>query len=287
MDLRELTNIDLKTITTWLTTTGLQILVIIIVAFISYRLLIIASRQITLRIQALDDEKDSPQDLRAETFSRLIRTSGLVVIITVAVLMILDQVGINIGPLIASVGVASLALGLGAQTLVKDVIGGLFLIIEDQYHIGDVIEVGGTIGTVENMTLRVTNIRDINGYIHFIPNGEVRVVANRSRDWSRAIIEVGITYEDDLDGALSLLQEIGDGALEDSEIGPLILEQPVVTGVEGLDDWQVRLRLMVKTVAGTQFDVQRYLRAKIRYKFPARGITLASPRQEVVLLQNG
>ncbi len=287
MDLSELTNFDVKTITTWLTTTGLQILIILIVAFVCYRLLIVASRQITLRIQAMDDEQNSHHDRRAETFSQLLRTSGMVVIVTVAVLMILDQVGINIGPLIASVGVASLALGLGLQTLVKDVISGLFLIIEDQYHIGDVIEVGGTFGTVENMTLRVTNIRDVNGYIHFVPNGEIRVVANRSRDWSRAIIDVGITYDDDLDQALSLLQEIGDAAVKDGEIGPLILEAPVVTGVEGLDDWQVRLRIMVKTVAGTQFEVQRYIRARIRKEFPARGITIASPRQEVVLFQNG
>jgi small conductance mechanosensitive channel len=152
--------------------------------------------------------------------------------------------------------------------------------------VGEVIEFDGRVGTVEDMTLRITSVRDINGYIHFVPNGEIRILANRSRDWARAIIDVGITYDDDVDLALQVLDEIGKSAAQDSDIGPLMLDAPVVTGIEGLEEWKVRLRISVKTEAGEQWGVQRYLRSKIRQELPARGITLAYPRQEVVLVQN-
>jgi small conductance mechanosensitive channel len=270
----------------WLATTGLQIAIILLVAVVAYWLLSIGTRHLKRRIKELDDEQDSHHDRRTETISRLVKTTGVVFIIGISLLMILDQLGINIGPILASVGVASLALGLGAQTLVKDIIGGLFLILEDQYQVGDVIEFGGRVGTVEDMTLRITSVRDINGYIHFVPNGEIRILANRSRDWARAIIDVGITYDDDVDLALQVLDEIGKSAAQDSDIGPLMLDAPVVTGIEGLEEWKVRLRISVKTEAGEQWGVQRYLRSKIRQEFPAQGITLAYPRQEVVLVQN-
>lgn len=277
---------DLENIVEWLSTTGLHVVLIIIVAVIVHWLLSLGVRHLTKRIQAMDNEEDSPLDRRAETVSSLVKTTGLVVIITVAVLMIMDQVGLNIGPILASVGVVSLALGLGAQTLVKDIIGGLFIILEDQFHIGDVIDIDGHAGTVENMTLRVTMVRDLHGTLHFIPNGEIRIVANRSRDWGTAVIDVGITYKDDVDKALALLESIGLAAMDDPEYGQAILEPPTVTGVEGLEDWQVRIRLMVKTEAGQQWNLQRYLRARIREEFPANDITIAAPRQEIVLVQD-
>jgi small conductance mechanosensitive channel len=286
MDDIDLGVFDPANIGRWLITSGLQIVIILLVALAAYLVLTIATRHLKNRIQELDDEQGSHLDRRTETISRLVKTTGIVLIISVSLLMILDQLGINIGPILASVGVASLALGLGAQTLVKDVIGGLFLILEDQFHIGDVIEFDGRVGTVEDMTLRVTSVRDVNGYLYFVPNGEIRILVNRSRDWARAIIDVGISYDDDVDLALQVLDEIGKSAIQDSEIGPLMLDAPMVTGIEGLEDWKVRLRISVKTEAGEQWGVQRFLRNRIRQEFPARGLSLAYPRQEVVLVQN-
>jgi small-conductance mechanosensitive channel len=286
MDGIDLGVFDPANIGRWMITSGLQIAIILLVAIVAYLILTIATRHLKNRIQELDDEQGSHLDRRTETISRLVKTTGIVLIISVSMLMILDQLGINIGPILASVGVASLALGLGAQTLVKDVIGGLFLILEDQYHIGDVIEFDGSVGTVEDMTLRVTSVRDVQGYIHYVPNGEIRILVNRSRDWARAIIDIGISYDDDVDLALQVLDEIGKSAIQDSEIGLLMLDAPMVTGIEGLEDWKVRLRISVKTEAGEQWGVQRYLRNRIRQEFPARGLSLAYPRQEVVLVQN-
>ena len=269
----------------WITTTGLQILLIIVLAIVAYWLLVIATRHLAKRIMQLDDEEDSQQDKRTATISRLFRTTGLVVILVTTLLMILDQLGIAIGPLLASLGLLSLALGLGAQTLVKDVISGLFIIMENQYHIDEVIEFDGRIGTVEKLTFRTTQVRDFKGYLHIIPNGDIRLVTNRTRGWSRAVLDVGISYEDDIDYAQKILEVVGSKAHEDPEIGPLLLEEPVVTGVEGLEDWNVRLRLIVKTEPNQHWLVQRYLRKWVKEAFSDAGISIAYPRQEVIVIQ--
>jgi small conductance mechanosensitive channel len=287
MDFLNFGDLDPDIIRVWIATTGIQILIIVLLSVIAYWLLSVVSRHLSLRIKNLDDREGSALDKRTETISRLIRSAGLVIILITALLMILDQLGIAIGPILASVGLLSLAIGLGAQTLVKDIIGGIFIVMEDQYHIDEVIEFDGRIGTVEDITLRITKVRDFKGYLHIVPNGEIRLVTNRTRGWSRAVLDIGITYETNLEQALSALEEIGQLAKNDPEVGPLLLEEPQVTGVEDLEDWQIRLRLIVKTEPNEHWAVQRYLRRLVREQFPEKGITIAFPRQEVVVFGLG
>lgn len=272
-------------VTAWFLEHGTRILLVIVLAVVGYRLFFVLARHVKLRVQRSDGIPDSTLDKRAETLFNVITSAGLAVVATAATLTILQEVGVEIGPLLASVGIVGLALGLGAQTLVKDVINGLFVLIENQYTVGDVIEVNGLAGRVEEMTLRVTMLRDLQGVLHFIPNSEIRIVSNRSREWSRAVVEVGITYETDVDLAMDTLRDIGQRLRSDSTVSPLAIEDPVVTGVEGLEDWQVRLRFMVKTEPGEQYAVERYLRREIQRVFAEKGIPLASPRQEVILFQ--
>ncbi len=279
----DLSSLNPERLVRWLTTTGLQILIIISVGLFAYLLLSILSKHLAKRIKQLDDAEGSDFDKRTETILRLVRTSGLVIIIGIAFLMILDQLGIDIRPILASVGIISLALGLGAQTLVKDVIGGFFIIMEGQFHVGDVIEFGDITGTVENLTLRVTKLRDAQGTVHFVPNGELRVVSNRTRGWSRATVDIGVPYEQDISHARLALEEIGKGALQDSSIAALLIEEPSITGIERLDDWRSQLRLTVKTLPNQQWEVQRYFRQQILEEFARRGISIAHPRQQVIL----
>ncbi len=286
MEFPIISDFDPDLIKLWITTTGIQILIILALSVVAYWLLSIGTRHIAQRIKQLDDEEGSHQDKRTETISRLIRSAGLVIIIITTLLMILDQLGIAIGPILASVGLLSLALGLGAQTLVKDIIGGLFIIMEDQYHIDEVIEFDGRIGTVEEITLRITKIRDFKGYLHIVPNGDIRLVTNRTRGWSRAVLDIGITYETDVQSAVEALEEVGRKAQNDPEVGPLLIEAPQVTGVEELGDWQIRLRLVVKTEANQHWAVQRYLRRLVQEQFPEKGLSIAYPRQEVVVLKS-
>ena len=269
----------------WIQEHGLMILVIIVCSVLAYFLLEYLIRVVTKRIQALDDEEDSELDKRTATISNVLHSTGIALILGIATLMILTEFGVPIAPLLASVGVASLALGLGAQTLVKDVLNGFFFLVENQYTVGDVIEVAGVSGTVEELSLRVTAVRDISGTLHIIPNGEIRKVANKTRDWARAIVDVGITYDEDVDIALQTLQEIGTAMANDVELQGDLLETAVVTGVEGLDDWSVRLRIMVKTEPAQQWQVQRYLRRQIRIVFAEKNIEIAFPRQDVMVIQ--
>lgn len=271
---------------TWLREHGLTILLIVVVSVLAYYLLGVLTRTLSRRIQALDDVEDSELDRRTKTIFRVVHSTGVVVIISTAIMMILTELGVAITPVLASVGFVGLAFGLGAQTLVKDMIAGLFILIEDHYTVGDVVEIGGITGTVEHMTLRATEMRDLYGTVHIIPNGEIRVVANKSRDWSRAIVDVSVTYEEDVDTAVQTLQEIGEAMAEHKMMGLLLQEPAVVTGVEGLEDWAVRLRIMVKTMPNAQWEVQRYLRRQIRIIFAEKGLELAFPRQDVMIVSD-
>jgi small conductance mechanosensitive channel len=268
----------------WFQEHGLTVFLIVVVAVGAYYLLGVSTKAISRRIQALDDVEDSELDRRTKTIFRVIHSTGVVVIVGTAIMMILTEVGVAITPVLASVGFVGLAFGLGAQTLVKDMIAGLFILIEDQYTVGDVAEIGGITGTVEHMTLRATELRDLYGTVHIIPNGEIRIVANKSRDWSRAIVDVNVSYEEDVDTAVQTLQEIGEAMAQDETMAPLLQEPATVTGVEGLEDWAIRLRIMVKTLPNAQWEVQRYLRRQIRLTFTERGLALAFLRQELKIL---
>lgn len=273
-------------VTDWLVDHGIAIFGIIVISILSYWLLGILTRTLSQQIQSLDDEEDSELDKRTVTIFRVVRSTGIVLILSTAVLMILTELGVPVTPVLASVGFIGLAFGLGAQTLVQDMISGLFILIENQYTVGDSIEISGISGTVEQMTLRATMVRDLQGTLHVVPNGEIRIVANKSRTWSRAVLDVGITYDDDVDAAMAALTEIGAALAGDPEAGPLLLETPTVTGVEGLDDWAVRLRIIAKTEPGMHWAVQRTLRRQVRLVFAEKGIGLAFPRQDVMVLKD-
>jgi small conductance mechanosensitive channel len=268
----------------WLKVQGLTILLVIILAIIGLVLLRKLTKHVKKRVQNLDGEDDSMLDKRTTTITGVIWTTGAVIIVGTALLIVLDELGVPILPVVASVGFVGLAFGLGAQTLVKDMISGFFILIENQYTIGDTIIVGGVTGTVEFITLRKTILRDLYGTVYHVPNGEVRTVANKSRDWSRALVEVGITYDADVDKAIDTLQQIGTDLQADPEFAPVVIDAPLVTGVEGLDEAAVRLRIMVKTKPGTEGNVQRYLRRQIRLVFEQQGIEIAFTTRQIQLI---
>ena len=276
--------IDSESILIWLKVQGLTILLVIILAIVGLVLLRMITKHLKKKVQSLDGEDDSLLDKRTDTITGVIWTTGSVIIVGTALLIVLEELGVPIFPVLASVGFVGLAFGLGAQTIVKDMISGLFILIENQYTIGDVIIVSGVTGTVEFITLRKTIIRDLYGTVYHVPNGEVRTVANKSRDWSRALVEVGITYDADLDKAIGALQQIGKVLDEESIYADVVIETPLVTGVEGLDESSVRLRIMVKTMPGTEWDVQRYLRRQIRLVFAEQGIDIAFPTRQIQIV---
>lgn len=265
----------------WLLTSGLRIAFILVVGLIASRWLRVLTARFEKLIAGAAPTEDEAQ--RASTLTWMIHNTVLVAMAIIAGLMILRELGLDIAPLIAGAGVVGVAVGLGAQTLIKDVIGGFFILLEDQFAVGDVIKVGDIAGGVEKMTLRATFLRDLEGTLHVIPNGEMRIVSNRSKDWSRAVVNLGVAYEEDIGRVMAALEKIGHDLYQDEELAPMLLEEPRVSGVEALGDWAVTVRIMVKTEPGKQWDVARELRRRIKESFEREGIEMPYPRQEVLM----
>jgi len=215
------------------------------------------------------------------TLTYIIRWTLVVLLVGSAVLMLLGTFGIDITPLLASVGVAGLAISLGAQSLIKDLIGGVLIIVENQYAVGDVITVGGASGEVERITLRTTQFRARNGDLHIVPNGDVRALANRTKGWSRAVVEVGVAYEEDLDHALDVLRASGEAFAQMPDFRASLLEPPQVLGPTSLGDSAVTLRVEVRTEPGRQWEIGRELRKFVLAACEREGVNLPYPRQEV------
>jgi small conductance mechanosensitive channel len=211
---------------------------------------------------------------RAKTMGDLLKSILTGILIAVFGTMILAQVGVNIAPIIASAGIVGIALGFGAQSLVKDFLSGIFMIFEDQYGVGDVVNVGEASGTVEAVSLRVTRLRDVNGTVWYVPNGEILRVGNMSQNWARAVVDVTVGYREDLGKVIRTLRDIADDLWQDEDYSGIIIEQPEVTGVETLGPESIGVRVMVKTEPMEQWRVARELRSRIKARFDHEGISI-------------
>ena len=211
---------------------------------------------------------------RAETMAGVFQSVITVIVIAVVGTMILSEVGVNIAPIIASAGIIGIALGFGAQSLVKDFLAGIFIFMEDQYGVGDVVDLGEAVGSVEAVTLRMTRLRDVHGTVWYVPNGEIMRVGNQSQNWSRAVIDVGVGYGEDLVRVQRVLREIAHDLWEDEDYRDVIIEEPEVTGVEMLAADSVTIRVMVKTAPLQQWAVARTLRQRIKARFDHEGIEI-------------
>jgi moderate conductance mechanosensitive channel len=268
-----------KITATWLTTSGIKILGILITLFILSQM----SRWIVGWLERLVPEKDPLQAAeakkRAQTLGNILRHVLLIVIFFIAALMILGELGIQLGPLLATAGIGAVAIGFGAQSLVKDVIGGFFIILENQYRIGDAIEVAGVSGLVESVSLRKTVLRDLEGRVHTIPNGEIKVVSNLSKEWSRSVLDIGISYRENIDEVIDLLSQIGRKLEAEEPYKSAILEPLQILGLERFGESQLVIRIMVKTVPLKQWDVGRELRKRIKERFDEKGIQMPFPHR--------
>ncbi|MCS6805280.1 MAG: mechanosensitive ion channel family protein [Acidobacteriota bacterium] len=246
-------------------------------------------KMIRLTVARLEDyvkQRDqlhlSEAQKRAQTLGTIINSVAAVLVIGVAVMMALSELGVDVRPLITGAGIAGLALGFGAQHLVRDIISGFFLILEDQIRIGDVVVINNeTSGLVEAIRLRTLVLRDVEGVVHIIPNGEIKQVSNRTKEWSRAVIDVGVAYKEDVDHVMAVLKQVGEEMAADEVFGPLILEPLQILGVNDLANSQVTIRISVKTAPLRQWDVGRELRRRIKRRFDECGIEIPFPHVSV------
>lgn len=220
---------------------------------------------------------------RVEALGAVMLSIGTVVVWSIAVMMVLGSFGLDLAPMIAGAGVLGLALGFGAQNLVRDFLSGMFMLAEDQFGIGDVIDLGEAIGVVEGMSLRTTRIRDINGSLWHVPNGEIQRVANMSQEWARTLLDVGVSYGTDIDEAAAAILGAARNLAEDEEFAENFLEEPKILGVQNLGADSVDIRVVIKTRPGVQWAMARELRRRIKYALDDAHIEIPFPQRTMWL----
>jgi small conductance mechanosensitive channel len=266
---------------------GARILGIWLLAWLAYRVVALAARRIEIEVDDGDDSVTTLRERRGQTISQLLRSVGRVVVISIALLLTFN-VFIDIGPILAGAGILGLAVSFGAQSLVKDVISGFFILFENQFAIGDVIEVAGKSGLVEKMTLRVVQLRDAEGTMHVVPNGEIKVVSNKTRGWSRAVVDVGVPYEENVDRALEVLRDEAAQFSTDKVWGAQLDGPLEVPGIESLSDSSVVIRTLIRTQPGSQWNAAREFRRRLKKRLDREGISIPYPQRKVhVTVQGG
>jgi len=263
-------------VTDWLVTHGLRIVVIVAVVavvFLVFRAVVPHVVEATVRRQ-MAGRPEEETSKRAKTLVNAVLRTAEVVLALVALLMVLPELSVNIGALLAGVGIAGIAIGFGAQTLVRDTLNGLFILIENQYGIGDVVTVAGVTGRVEEVNLRRTVLRDLDGVVHSVPNSEIRVASNYTRDWSGVNMNVTVAYDADLDRVTEVIDAVGRELAADAAYKRLIKEAPHVERVDAFKDSGVSLKVLGVTKPARQWDVMGELRRRLKKAFDSEHIEM-------------
>jgi small-conductance mechanosensitive channel len=265
----------------WFDNNGVRGIAIVVVAIV----VTIVTRFLVRRFRRkLEGSPSLTQELnlqRAATLTHALSTAVIVVIWTIAFLLILGTLHVELAPFLASAGVAGVALGFGAQSIVKDTLSGFFILLENQFGVGDVIEVQTTAspisGKVEDLSLRVTTLRAFDGTLHVVPNGNIQVVSNKSRGWARAIVDVRVAYGEDVDKVREVLEELFEEIRQDAAFKDWIMEGPSILGVESLADYALVVRVVADTRPSKRWDAERRLRERITRRLSERGIRVPFP----------
>jgi moderate conductance mechanosensitive channel len=260
-----------------------KILFVAVMAFVVIRIF----RAVVGKMASLQ-EKRLPSGMRAQqvrTLAAVINSVGVFVVMFVSTLMILGALGLNLGPLLASAGIVGLAIGFGAQTLVKDVINGFFILLENQYDVGDTVRIAGVKGTVENMSLRHTTLRDEDGTIHIVPNSAILIVSNTTRDWSQLTLKVVVAYSEPSDRIVALLKQLGEEIRHDPAYADDIVSEIQVPGIDRIGNGEAEYLMLIKTRPSKQYGVSRELRRRIKECFHKNNIQTAGPGKVYVIDQ--
>jgi len=258
---------------------GIRILIIILITMFILRLIRTLSRKLAGLVE--NKELDIEASKRAETLGLVIRHTLNVLLVAVASITVMGELGIEIGPVLAAAGIVGLAVGFGAQSLIKDIINGFFILAQDQIRVGDVVQVAGKSGAVEKVSLKMTVLRDVSGNVHFIPNGVIDTVTNMTKDYSRYLFEIGITYSQDVDRALEVMKEVDASLREDPEFGREIIEPLEIQGLDRFADSSVIIRARTMTRPGKQWWVAREFNRRLKVRFDENGIEFPFPTRTV------
>lgn len=265
-------------------TSGVRVIVIVLAIYIGLRVLqrVLEPAIRRAMTRQMEGEPGAEVEKRVDTLSHVAYRTISIVAVVGGLITILPEFGINASALLAGAGLIGLAIGFGAQSVVKDVIAGVFVLVENQYGKGDVVTVAGISGMVEDVNLRRTLLRDLDGTVHSVPNGEITVASNRTRSWARINIVVGVSYSEDLDHVFAVIDKVGADMAGEAGWKDAILEAPKALGVEGFGDSRVDIRVLGQTRASGQWDAERELRKRLKKAFDQAGIEIPYPHRTLV-----
>lgn len=259
----------------------------IIIIILTINLILAGARfligRLVLRVRGASSQPGGDRDLQAQTLANVLASAASVLLWTLGLFMVLDQLGLDITTLLAAAGVAGIAIGFGAQTLVRDFLAGFFIILENQFRVGDVVKIGDTGGLVERITLRATSLRDLSGSLHVIPNGSIQRVTNMTFLWSRYVADIGISYSADPDQVIALLADVGKRMRREEPWGERMLEDPEVVGLDRFEDSALVFRVLLKTKPLQQWAVGREFNRRVKYALDEAGIEIPFPHRTVYL----
>ncbi len=267
----------------------LRVLVTLVLAWLAMKVLLKLLERLEkhlIRESREDGEPPSESRKRIETLTRLLRKAALLTLWIAIGLVLLKDLGVEIGPLIAGAGIAGVAVGFGAQSLVRDIIAGFFIILENQIRVGDVAIINGTGGLVEKINFRTTILRDQGGVVHIYPNGTITTLSNMTNEWSAYVFEIGVAYKENTDRVVETMREVGDAMREEPRFGRLILEAPEIFGVDKLGDSAVVIKGRIKTKPIRQWEVGREFLRRIKLAFDEKGIEIPFPHRSVYFGEN-
>lgn len=266
----------------WILSSGLRIIVILVGAYILHRYGVnIIAKVIRKAVRVVNHISFEAEKKREDTLIRVFTGTFKVLVIIMAVMMALSEAGMNIGPLMAVAGIAGISFGFGGQYLIRDIISGLFIIIEDQYRVGDVVRVGGLAGVVESITIRMTILRDLDGVVHYVPNGEVATASNMTKLFGRVNLNIGVAYDTDIEKAIKVINKVGEGLANDLEWRDKIVKAPQFLRVDEFADSAIMLKILGDTKPIEQWAVMGELRKRLKLAFDKEKITIPFPQRVV------
>ena len=277
MDIKEIWTI----ISGWLLSHGLRILLILVLTFAAMKIARLVADRAFAFLRKTDLELEMQK--RADTLKSLLRYLLHTVILAVSLVMILGEFGVQIGPVIAAAGIVGLAVGFGAQHLVSDVIGGFFILLEDQIRVGDVVQVAGKSGLVERVNLRTVTLRDLAGNVHYIRNGQIDTVTNMTKEYSHYVFNIGVAYREDVDEVMDVIRQVGEEMQNDPEYGKEILEPVEVLGLDEFADSAIIIKARVKTVPIKQWRVGREFNRRLKIQFDKLNIEIPFPHMTLYM----
>jgi small-conductance mechanosensitive channel len=268
-------SVVLKEIGNWFVSTGLRIILIAVLTLILIKVVKVLSHRLVALFAKQQEDVETIK--RAKTLASVVRNLATVVIMVVAIITVLGQLGVQIGPVLAAAGIVGLAVGFGAQTLVKDVINGFFILLEDQIRVGDVVQVAGQGGVVEKVNLKMIVLRDLAGNVHYVPNGSIDLVTNMTKDYSRYVFDVGVAYREDVDEVIQIIREVDEKLRSDPDFGPDILEPMEILGLDQFADSAIVIKARTKTRPIQQWRVAREFNRRLKRRFDEKNIEIPFP----------